>query len=70
MLYVKVHLSVNEPVNSEAEAEKVDVPSNASETELSALDEILSVPAGGSTPVLDEIGDGGGQHEKKVIRCK
>ncbi|XP_015873935.3 DExH-box ATP-dependent RNA helicase DExH11 isoform X3 [Ziziphus jujuba] len=61
-----VHLSENESVNSEAEAEKVVVPSNAADTELSALDEILSVPAEGSMSALDEIVDGGGQHKKEA----
>lgn len=63
-------MSENESVNSEAEAEKVVVPSNAADTELSALDEILSVPAEGSMSALDEIVDGGGQHKKEVISCK
>lgn len=63
-------MSENESVNSEAEAETILVRSNAADTELSALDEILSVPAGGSTSVLDEIGNGGGQYKKEVISCK
>ncbi|KAM6578144.1 hypothetical protein CsatB_029981 [Cannabis sativa] len=62
-----------EPVKSDAEAESAkpkakaerDMPINASNTELSALDAILSVKAEESTAILDNC-EAGGEHPKEA----
>ncbi|XP_062085110.1 DExH-box ATP-dependent RNA helicase DExH11 isoform X2 [Humulus lupulus] len=62
-----------ESVKSDAEAESAkpkaeaerDMPSNASDTELSALDEILSIKAEELTTILDNRG-AGGEHQKEA----
>ncbi|KAL5580835.1 hypothetical protein UlMin_013277 [Ulmus minor] len=53
-----------ESVKSESGEPNVDMPHSTSNTELSALDEILSVETGESTAV--KVGTGDGQHQKEA----
>ena len=62
----EVHLSKDESPKSDSEDSKTDEQRNVSETELSALDEILSVESGRLTSRFDGTGDGGSE-EKKVL---
>lgn len=50
-----------ESIKSEAKSEQIDVPNDASSSELSTLDEILLVEAAESTS-----NDGGGEHQKEA----
>lgn len=52
---------------SDAEASKIDVNTNVLESELSPLDEILSVEREAPSPMVDGTNDGSGQPQKEVL---
>ncbi|XP_050236549.1 DExH-box ATP-dependent RNA helicase DExH11 [Mercurialis annua] len=60
----EAHLSKDQPLKSQSEESKIDVQRIMSNTELSVLDEILSVESGGVTSKSDGTG-GDGDHEGK-----
>lgn len=59
-------LSETESSVSDAEASKIDVNTNVLESELSPLDEILSVEREAPSPMVDGTNDGSGQPQKEV----
>eukprot|EP00257_Ricinus_communis_P017116 XP_015575481.1 DExH-box ATP-dependent RNA helicase DExH11 [Ricinus communis] len=61
----EVHLLKDESRKSDSEESKIDIQGSVFETEVSVLDEILSVDSGGLTSRSDGTGDGGGHKEKK-----
>ena len=65
--YGKGHLPKDESVKSGDEASYIPVPSNASEPELSALDELLLLESGKPTSTSDISRDGDGNQQKEVF---
>lgn len=57
-----------EPLQVEAEVKKSEVADEALDTEISVLDEILSVEAQGSSSRLDEDKDGARQENEVILR--
>lgn len=57
-----------EPLQVEAEVKKSEVADEALDTEISVLDEILSVEAEGPSSRLDEDKDGARQENEVILR--